>query len=70
MCWPLSIGFPRQESWNELPFPSPGDIPDPGIELLHWQVSHQESPRLLNKDTNPIHEGGPSYLSHLQRLSH
>ena len=24
--------FSRQESWNGLPFPSPGDLPDPGIE--------------------------------------
>ena len=30
---PLSMGLPRQEYWNELPFPSPGDLPDPGIEL-------------------------------------
>jgi len=29
---PLSIGFPRQEYWNGLPFPCPGDFPDPGIE--------------------------------------
>ena len=29
---PPSIGFPRQESWSGLPFPSPGDLPDPGIE--------------------------------------
>ena len=29
---PLSIGFPRQEYWRQLPFPSPGDLPDPGIE--------------------------------------
>ena len=29
---PLSIGFSRQEFWSELPFPSPGDLPDPGIE--------------------------------------
>ena len=28
----LSMGFPRQEYWSELPFPSPGDLPDPGIE--------------------------------------
>ena len=27
-----SMGFSRQESWNGLPFPSPGDLPDPGIE--------------------------------------
>ena len=29
---PLSVGFSRQEYWSELPFPSPGDLPDPGIE--------------------------------------
>ena len=28
------MGFPRQEYWNELPFPSPGDRPDPGTELM------------------------------------
>ena len=30
---PLSMGFFRQESWSELPFPTPGDLPVPGIEL-------------------------------------
>ena len=30
---PPSIGFSRQEYWGGLPFPSPGDLPDPGIEL-------------------------------------
>ena len=29
---PLSMGFPRQEYWSVLPFPSPGDLPDPGIK--------------------------------------
>ena len=29
---PLSLGFPRQEYWSGLSFPSPGDLPDPGIE--------------------------------------
>ena len=29
---PLSMGFPRQEYWNGLPFPSPGDLSNPGIE--------------------------------------
>ena len=29
---PLSMGFSRQEYWNGLPFPSPGDLPNPGIE--------------------------------------
>ena len=29
---PLSMGSSRQEYWSGLPFPSPGDLPDPGIE--------------------------------------
>ena len=29
---PFSMGFPRQEYWSGLPFPSAGDLPDPGIE--------------------------------------
>ena len=29
---PLSMGFSRQEYWSALPFPSPEDLPDPGIE--------------------------------------
>ena len=40
---PLSMGFHRQEYWSGLPFPPPGDLPNPGIELcllclLHWQI--------------------------------
>ena len=30
----LSMGFSRQEYWNELPFPPPGDLPDPGIKPM------------------------------------
>ena len=47
---PLSSGFPRQEYWRGLPFPSPGDLPGPGMEPVSpaWQVdslplSHQGS---------------------------
>ena len=29
---PPSVGFSRQEYWSGLPFPFPGDLPDPGIE--------------------------------------
>ena len=39
----LSIGCSRPKYWSGLPFPPPGDLPDPGIKptslcLLHWQV--------------------------------
>ena len=29
---PLPMGFPRQEYWNGLPFPLPGNVPNPGIK--------------------------------------
>ena len=31
---PPSMGFSRQEYWGGMPFPSPGDLPNPGIELM------------------------------------
>jgi len=31
---PLSMGFSRQEYWNRLPFPSPGELPDSGIKSV------------------------------------
>ena len=36
---PLSMGFPRQQYWSGLPFPSPEYLPDPGIEL--WSPTLQ-----------------------------
>ena len=37
---PLSLGFPRQEYWSWLPFPSPGYLPDTGFEPMSaaWQA--------------------------------
>ena len=35
----LSMGFPRQEYWSGLPFPSPGDLPDPAIEPMSPQLA-------------------------------
>ena len=50
---PLSMGFPRQEYWSGLPFPSPRVLPDPGVkpESPVWQadslpLSHLGSPSL------------------------
>ena len=51
---PPSMEFSRQEYWSGLPFPSPGDLPDPGIDpgLLHcgqrlYRLSHQGSLHLI-----------------------
>ena len=47
---PLFMGFSRQEYWSGLSFPSPGDLPDPGIE--------PKSPA-LGADSLPLsHQGG------------
>ena len=52
---PLSMEFSRQEYWGGLPFPDPGDLPNPGIEPLYPALqadsllrSHQGSPVLLH----------------------
>ena len=50
----LSMGYPRQEYWSGLPFPPPGDLPDPGIEL--------RSPM------SPALHAACSSLSHKKRL--
>ena len=44
---PLSIGFSRQEYWNGLPFPFPGDFPDPGIEPRSPALQAESLPREL-----------------------
>jgi len=53
---PLSMGFSRQEYWRGLPFPSPEDLPDPGIEPASSALAGQfftpeppENPFQFNK---------------------
>ena len=42
------MGFPRQEYWSGLPFPSPGDLPDPGIEPGSPALQADSLPTELN----------------------
>ena len=55
---PLSMGFPKQEYWSGLPFPSPRDLPDPGIK--------PESPALQADSLPPSHQGALNNLWSLQ----
>ena len=51
---PLSVGFPRKEYWNGLPFPLPEDLPNPGIK--------PESPASSALQVDPLplsHRGSP-----------
>ena len=54
---PLSMGFSRQEYWSELPFPLPGDAPDPGMERVS-----PVSPYCLVDPTPLSQPGSPSAL--------
>ena len=59
---PPSMGFSRQEYWNGLPFPSPGNLPDPGIEprspVLQADALTSEPPgrSKFNRIRNPLRE--------------
>ena len=54
---PLSLGFLRQEYWRWLPFPPPGDLPDPGMEL-----TTPASPALAGKFFTTEPSGKPKQL--------
>ena len=57
---PLSMQFPRQGYWSGLPFPSPGDIPDPGIEPM--------SPSLASGFFTTEPPGKPVMVVHLSLI--
>ena len=48
---PLSMESPRQEYWSGLPFPSPGDLPNPGIEPRSPALQASEPPGKPNQFT-------------------
>ena len=52
---PQPIGFPRQVYWSGLPFPSPGTLPDPGIELASLVSPELAGGFLLNHQGSQEH---------------
>ena len=67
---PSSMGFYKQEQWSGLPFPSPRDLPDPGIEPRSpaWQVDALPSEPLAKSLTyiiNPFLTFKGMYLATL-----
>ena len=63
---PLSMDFSRQEFWSGLPFPSPGDLPDPRTEptspalQILYHLSHQGSFQVALVVKNPPVNAGAS----------
>ena len=56
--WTVSMRFPRQEYWSGLPFPSPGDLPNPEIKL--------QSPAVQANSLSLSHQG--SQLNEVPRI--
>ena len=58
---PPSMGFSRQEYWSGLPFPSPGDLPDPGLKpgspALHVDALPSEPPGTPNIAIHELIQG-------------
>ena len=66
------MGFPRQEYWSGLPFPSPGELPNPGIELKSPVLKGQSKrlSRVFSNTTVQKHQFSGTQLSgkHLPEL--
>ena len=50
------MGFPRQEFWSELLFPSPGDLPHPGIKPMSSTLAGG----FFTNDPQSVEQGGPA----------
>ena len=63
---PLSMGFPRQEYWSGLPFPSPGDLPNPGIKPMSPALQADSSSAELGGKPFPLrcHIPYPDFAFH------
>ena len=68
---PLSMGFPRQEYQSGLSFPSPGDLPDPGIEPASSELAGRlfitEPPGKSQYQNNRRENGGLSSLKEINQ---
>ena len=70
---PQSMGFSRQEYWSGLPFPSPGDLPDPGIKpgspaleadaLTSEPQTHIHRVSCANQPSHPLSSPSPPAFS-------
>ena len=60
---PQSMEFPRQEYWRGLPFPSPGDLPDPGIEPWSPILQPDSLPTALGPGRPPRNSALPKVSS-------
>ena len=63
---PLSMGFPRQKHWRGCPFPSPGDLPNPGMKPASLRSPARAGG--LTPQGKP-HNTGYQYIQHKKRVT-
>ena len=61
---PLSMGFSRQECQNGLPYPPPGNLPDPGIDLVCLYISELAGGIFTTSTSWKAHHSGYCHLLH------
>ena len=66
---PLSMRFSRQEYWSWLPFPSPGDLPDPGIESRSLALQADALPSEPPGNTLTLFQFSPVQFSSVAQSS-
>ena len=62
----LSMEFPRQEYWSGQPFPSPGDLPNPGIKP--WSPALQANSLPSEPPGKPSRSWAPAFLLSFQEM--
>ena len=63
------MGFPRQEYWSELPFPSPGDLPDSGSKPVSLVPPDLAGGFFTTVPPgNPIYSGQKTFILHFDYL--
>ena len=72
----LSMEFSRQVNWSELPFPSPGDLPNPGIkpgfsalQADSINLGHQGSQSSMSRENWLVHHLGPIWFQSVYVMS-
>ena len=65
---PLSVGFSRQKYWSALPFPPPGDLPDPGIKPTSLMTPALAGRFFITSTTWELHADPNSFVGFIQPI--